>query len=242
MGNVLVRGSIVVALAAAACVGDVTQPVVDAGAPLPVTSLRDPSSPDRPAMGTRVTVAGLVVTNVKAVGNSKTFFAQDPSATSWAGIMIFTGPSTPTVAPGDVVTATGTFTAYKGLEEIDVSSGAYTRTGNASIPAPIDVAVTDINANGARALELQSMLLRVRNVVATTATTNVEFSVADPAAPTVTLQVSSFYANDVGPSPFPATQGEAFVSITGNGVMSAAGSTTPIGKLGPGQASDVVPQ
>jgi hypothetical protein len=223
------------------CIGD--SPVqVEAGAPTPVTSLRNPSSPDRPPMGTVVTVANLVVTNVKAVGNSKLFFAQDATATSWAGVMVFVGTSTTTVAPGAVITATGTFTAYKGLEEIDVSAGTYTQTGTAQVPPPIEVAVTDINANGARALELQSMLVRVRNVVATAATVNEEFSVADPADTSQTLIVSSFWAADIGPSPFPATQGEAFASITGNCAMSAAGTTTPVGKLGPGRAEDVVPQ
>lgn len=194
-------------------------------------------------MGTVVTVQGLVVTNVKSVGNSKLLFAQDPSLSSWAGIAIFTGAAVPTVAPGAIISATGTYTAYKGLEEIDVSSGMYMQTGMAAVPAPVDVSIADINATGARALELQSMLLRIKDVTATTATApppNVEFTVTPTGAAGATLQVSSFYANDVGPSPFPATMGQMFLSITGNGVMSAAGSSNPIGKLAPGRAADVV--
>ncbi len=246
------RGGIVALLFVTACVGDAVvvtdsgSPIIEAGPAIKVSVVRNPAEADHPAMGSRVTVEGLVVTNTKTVGNSKLFFAQDPSLQSWAGIVIFTGPNTPSVAPGAVVRATGTYTAYKGLEEIDVSTtGTYTQTGTAPVPAPIDVAIADINGTAGRALELQSMLVRVKDVTATAATApppSVEFPVTNTASPGPSLQVSSFYANDVGPSPFPATQGQMFLSITGNEVMSAAGASTPIGKLAPGRASDLVPK
>jgi predicted extracellular nuclease len=231
-------------LVCVACVSDPMMPKIDAGPSLSVATIRNPASPDRPAYGTVVTVSGLVVTNVKSVGNSKLFFTQDPTISSWAGITIFTGTVAPTVAPGAVITATGTYTMFKGLDELDVSAGMYMQTGMAAIPAPIDVAITDINATGARALELQSMLLRIKDVTATTATApppSVEFT-AQPTgvANGPTIQVSSYYVNDVGPSPFPATMGQMFSSITGNGFMSAIGTTMPIGKIAPGRAADVV--
>jgi hypothetical protein len=218
----------------------------DGSAATPIASLRNPASPNRAVQDARVSIAGAVVTNVKSVGTSKIFFVQDPSVKSWGGIVIFTGADVPTVVPGAVVSATGRYTSFRGLEEIDISvpGGSYTQTGTAPLPEPIDVQLTDINTTmGGRTLELQSMLLRIKNVVAISTTVSQEFGVTfDADAGTMNLYITSFYANDVGAPPFTANTGDRFKSITGNGIMGGRSTETPIGKLAPGAKEDLVRQ
>jgi hypothetical protein len=183
----------------------------------------------RPAMGTRVTVANGVVTAVKAAGTSHAIFVQDPSATAFAGLYVFVGTAPVAVGVGDAVSVTGTFTTYMGLDQIDVrGGGAVTRTGAGMTPAPLEVTPADIATGGARAAELQSMLVRVTSVTAATATVGTDFTVDGG------LRVTSFVANDTGASPFPAMAGDGFASITG--VVYAFTDS----KLAPRAATDLV--
>jgi predicted extracellular nuclease len=238
----------------------IEQPIlaeVDGGAPVdaaPATStssiatLRQPGAKrDAALAGERVTIAGAVVTNVKTIGTSKLLFVQDPTATVWGGIEIFVGPSDPTVARGDVVTATGTVRIFHGLDNLDVTAGSYAKTGTASIPTPIDVDVSDLNAQGPRRLELQAMLVRVKNIKTTVGSgtgglPKYEFMVAaetNPGGPA--LDVTCFYMGDtLDPVAITSTQDQAYASITGNAVMSAPGTQDPTGKLAPGSPGDVV--
>lgn len=193
-----------------------------------IPTLRNPMAPGHPALGTRVMVSGAVVTGVKTSGTNHAFFIQDPAASSWGGVYVFIGSAMVPVSVGDVVTVTGTYTNFNGLDQIDARMGSVMRTGTASVPAPLVVSPADIATGGSRAMELQSMLVRVERVTAISATMGTDFRV------TGNLIVTSYIANDTGPSPFPAMVGQTFSSITGH-VYAFRDS-----KLAPRHAMDVV--
>jgi hypothetical protein len=195
--------------------------------------LRDPSSPSHPVLGTSVVVRDAVVTDVKATGNSHGFFVQDPKGTSYAGVYVFVGADEPTVAIGDVVRVMGTYSSWLGLEEIDVRAGLVDVTGGRVRPAPIDVSLNEIEPNAARTVELQSMLVRVHGVIAASGTSNGDFTIGESTSG-ARMVVTSYMANDVGPSPFPAMASETFASITGHEYCDG------VAQLAPMTADDVV--
>jgi hypothetical protein len=101
--------------------------------------------------GTTVTIKDAIVIGVWANGA----WVQDASATSYAGIHVFTGPMS-TVAVGDKVDATGKVLEYFGDTELDDASITVTGTGTVS---PIEITVT-------QALDeaYEGMLVRVMDV------------------------------------------------------------------------------
>lgn len=211
----------------------------DAGASLSIATVRNPAAPGHVPFGGTVTVSGGVVTFVKTAGASHGFFIQDPKANEWAGIYVFVGTGTATVAKGDVVTVTGAYTSYRGFEEIQVGAVPPVRTGSASIPPALVVPLADIAPGGSRTKELQSMLLRVVDVEAATTTMGVEFLAQPAGGGGAQLAISSYMAADVGPSPFPATMGQSFSSITGFGYYGGPTDATAYPKLAPASAADV---
>ncbi len=181
----------------------------DAGAAVTLSIPMLRSGDARPPMGASVVVPDAVVTAVKSAGTSHGFFLQDATATRFAGIYVFVGGAAVTVSPGDRVTVRGTLTTRTGLDQIDARGGSIAPLGSAAVPAPIAALPAEIATGGARALELQSMLVRVTDVTAATATAGTDFTVDGG------LRVTSFVANDTGASPFPTAVGQRFASITG---------------------------
>lgn len=232
-----------------ACVGDVAAPPLDGGADshasadaavvLSIPTIRNPADPGHPSPGAFVKIEGAVVTGVKSTGATHGFFVQDPAQKAWAGFYIFVGPASVSVAVGAVVTATGVITAYKGLEQMDVSTGGYEQTGTVNPLTPLDVVPDDIRAGSSTAAQYQSMLLRVKAVKAKTATATIDFTVTSSAG-NDDLIITSYSANDVGPSPFPATVGQTFTSIIGRGYKSGPTDQTAVAKLAPLGPSEVV--
>ncbi len=202
---------------------------------LTVMELRDPSAPAHPALGAQVSVRDAVVTDLKTTGSSHGFFVQDPSATAWAGVYVFVGSAAPPVLVGDVVRVSGVYSTYLGLDEIDARSGTIEKTGVRDPPDPIDVSLWDIAPNGNRPLALQSMLVRVTNVVAATDTAGRDFTLGGFTTG-ATITVTSYMANDVGPSPFPAYTGERFAAIIGHAYVDG------VPELAPMSAYDLVPE
>ena len=195
--------------------------------------LRDPSTSSHPVLGTNVVVRDAVVTDVKPTGNSHGFFVQDPTGTSYAAIYVFIGAMPPSVSIGDVVRVMGTYSSWLGLEEIDARTGLVEVTGGRARPAPIDVTLNEIEPNAPRAVELQSMLVRVHGVIAATGTSNGDFTIGEPYSG-ARMVVTSYMANDVGPSPFPVMASETFASITGHEYCDG------VPQLAPMTANDVV--
>lgn len=202
-----------------------------ANAPRTISSVRDPSASTHAEYGEVVTVSG-VVTDVKTAGKSHGFFLQEPGTTSWGAVFVFVDADEVAVEAGDTATVTGAYANFFGLDEIKVASGGVTATGHAARPRPIEITIADIAAGGAREHELQSMLVRVRNGTATSSTNGTDFTVTDPSS--ATIVVSSYVANDIGPSPFPASVGQRFSSILGHPYAHNAAQLTPA------RASDLI--
>jgi hypothetical protein len=215
----------------------------DGGDPLdagefPVVALgevRKPDSPARVRLGGRLRTSG-VVTAVKGEGKTHSIFIQTPTATSWAGLMVFVGQnSVAHLAPGTLVEVAGELSRYRGMDQLDTQSGFVRVQGGAEVPEPIDVAPEEIATGGPRVSELQAMLVRVKKVVALTATSGTDFK-AQPGD----LWVTSFVANDTGSSPFPAAQGQSYSSITGVVYVFGAEQGPFESKIAPRNGKDLV--
>lgn len=231
-----------------ACLGDavVANPPTDGGTnqdaaatTMSIPTLRNPAAPGHPTTGATVTIEGAIVTGVKSAGATHGFFIQDPNVNEWAATFVVVGAVPVSVAPGAVVTVTGKMLTYRGFDELDASGGTTTLTGSANVPAPLDVTPNDIRAGSATADKYQSMLLRIKAVKAKTATNAVDFTV-NSAAGNDDLYVTSYMANDTGPSPFPATVGQTFTSITGHGYKFGSSDATAVAKLAPLSAAQLV--
>jgi hypothetical protein len=244
---VVVSGLVGLAGAASACVGEDPGPS-DGGESnltreseqkdIDIHAVRNPGAPDHPAYGTKLSVSG-IVTGVKNAGATHGFFVQDPGEPAWGAIYIYAGAAKIDLQPGTVVRATGYYTSFRGLDEIDVTNGAIERTGTAPVPAPLEVAVAEIANGGARAAELQSVSLLVTGVTATRATTGIDFSVRS-AKDAAELVVTSYWANDTGTSPFPASINQRYASIRGFGIRFGANDAATVAKLAPIAPTDVV--
>jgi hypothetical protein len=212
----------------------------DSAVSLRVQAVRNPAAPDHPAYGSWVEVKDLVVTGIKSTGTTHGFFVQDAPSPSWGGIYVYVGYQTVQVQPGDVVRVRGEYKAFRGFDEIEVwNGGEVAVTGSATVPDPVPVSVGDIMQGGLRAKELQSVRLVVKNVVATSATNGTDFRVAANGATTPELFVTSYMANDVGASPFPAVSGQQWAEIRGFGYSSGSSDQTAVAKLAPASAADL---
>jgi predicted extracellular nuclease len=181
-----------------------------------------------------------VVTAIKSAGTNHGFAAQDPKDAAWAGIYVYVGNAAVAVAEGDLVSVTGSFATFRGLEQVNTTTtgGAVVKVGTGSVPAPVVVKLEDVTKEGPR---LQSMLVRLENVVALTATTGTEFRIGASVGvpPEDQLVVTSYLANDVGPAPFTAAAGQTFSAIQGivDAYGPANGKTYP--RLAPRRPGDL---
>lgn len=92
--------------------------------------------------GTVVDITGAVVTGVSFSG----FFAQEPEGGEWSGIWIYVGNDGPDIgglAPGDVVSVSGTVGEFYDLTQLDIRSGTLTETGTADVPAPAVIEIAE---------------------------------------------------------------------------------------------------
>lgn len=197
-----------------------------------VAALRDPSSAKHAAYDSSVTITGAIVTDLKTAGHTHGFFVQDPSGSSWAGVYVFVGTADVGVSIGDVVTVSGTYKLYAGLDEIDVQAGSVSVGDHASRPAPIDVSIGDIVDGASHQLEWQSLRLRVHDVSIVSGSIQSDaFSVTNGDA---ALAVTSYVINDTGPLPFDVVDGDTFHAIVGHGYAHDGAS------LAPGSPEDLV--
>jgi len=114
-------------------------------------------------VNTVVQIDGVVVTAVGRFG----FFVQEPDLhpqyqREWSGIWVFTN-DLPTVNKGDLVNVVGTYQEYFDFSEIDVTidGSSYTAVGQAVIPDPVPLAITEVNDTGVLAENYESVLIRV---------------------------------------------------------------------------------
>lgn len=136
----------------------------DAACSFDVDAIADETHPDHPAVGTTVSVDGLVVTGI---WSGQGFYAQDPDLPDYAGVLAYLG-SNATVARGDVVHLDGTYEEYDGM--VEITDPVVTVTGSASEPPPV---VLDdpcaVATGGPDAERYEAMLVQVWNVEVTSA-------------------------------------------------------------------------
>ncbi|MEX5632826.1 endonuclease/exonuclease/phosphatase family protein [Parafrankia sp. FMc2] len=106
-----------------------------------------------PIVGQSVTNVPGVVTAVRTTGSSRGYWMQDPSADAdpltSEGLFVFTGSTTPAVAIGDSVLATGRVTEYRPtagaqtLTELGGPINTIRLTGGNALPTPTPVSLAD---------------------------------------------------------------------------------------------------
>ncbi len=223
--------------------GSDAQQTADAGpTSMSIPTLRNPAAAGHPTLGAKVTIAGVIVTGVKASGGTRGFFVQDSTAKEWGGVFVVVGAADVTLTAGAMVTVTGSTAVFRGFDQIDISNGrgSYVSTGSATIPAPLDLVPNDIRAGSATADKYQSMIIRVQAVKAKTATSGVDFVVTS-ALGNDDLIVTSYMATDSAPPPWSPTVGQTYSSITGRGYKSGSTDQNAVAKLAPLSGSDLVP-
>ncbi|WP_026311454.1 endonuclease/exonuclease/phosphatase family protein [Parafrankia elaeagni] len=106
-----------------------------------------------PIVGQSVTNVPGIVTAVRTTGSSRGYWMQDPSADAdpltSEGLFVFTGSTTPAVAIGDSVLATGRVTEYRPttgaqtLTELGGPINTIRLTGGNALPTPVPVSLAD---------------------------------------------------------------------------------------------------
>jgi hypothetical protein len=202
---------------------------------LSIPTIRDPSAADHPTSGTLVQTSG-IVSAVKTAGTTHTFFMQAANVAKYAGVYVYVGSANVTnLGPGAIVEVVGIISNYRGIDQIDTTSGSFQITGVTTTPAPLEVAPADIATGGTLSVELQSMLVHLDStVLATTTTAGTDFKVSPG-----NLIITSFVANGTGISPFPSTVGQSFSSLTGVVYVFGSGAV-PDYKLAPRALTDIV--
>ncbi|MBX3221362.1 MAG: hypothetical protein KF795_12635 [Labilithrix sp.] len=221
-------------------------PSDDGGGPTPggpleldIHVLRNPNAAGHPTYGTKVKVKGLVVSGAKTAGSTHGFFAQHESNVVWGGIFVFVGSAPVSVAPGDKINVTGEYATYQGQDQIHATLDDIERTASALTVTAVNVALTDINNGGGRALELQSVYLSVKNVEVLSAPPGLNFRVRPIAGGSDELVITSYVANDIDPSPFTPQVGNRFSTIRGFGYRVGPTEVAMVNKLAPLGAADL---
>jgi predicted extracellular nuclease len=139
------------------------------GGAITVYDVQDATRPNHPAVGSAVTVSGVVVTAIDRLGGgSGSFWVQETAGGPWSGIRVFPGAlATTDLAVGDVVTVRGTY--EERFECSQIAATSIEETGTAAAPAPATVAAGDLATGGAQAEPYEGVLVQVTNVIVTNA-------------------------------------------------------------------------
>jgi len=123
-----------------------------------IPALRQICHADHPAEGTVVTFTGTLT----ALDNNK-FYLQDPSVTAYGGLYVYTGaaPSLTAADLGKTIRVTGTYAEYYEQTQIGNPTSVTIVDPTVALITPINVTFAEINNTGARAEELEGMLVNV---------------------------------------------------------------------------------
>ncbi len=103
--------------------------------PVSIMQIRDRSRTDAVSEGCPVRIEGAVVT---AVMNDWEGFAQDPTATAWAGLYLFCPDGDLAgLSEGDVLDLDGVYTEFVNMSLVEVPGGGVVKVGTASLPEPV---------------------------------------------------------------------------------------------------------
>ena len=115
-----------------------------------------------------VTVEGVIATSGLTFKKDG-FYVQDPMGGEYSGVFVYIGMNAVTVAPGDVLTISGTYDEFFDFSELKVMSAAdIMKTGTAPVPAPELVTSADVATGGAKAEAYEGVLITVQNAKVTT--------------------------------------------------------------------------
>ncbi len=125
------------------------------------------------ALDQRVAVSGAIVTGVLLSGTNNGFFIQvKETDTGYAGpedsgVFVYTGGTVPTAAVGNRVDVTGTIQDFFGQTQLTTVTVTVTSASVEAPPAPIVVTPAQVATGGARAAELEAVLVTVQDVEVT---------------------------------------------------------------------------
>ena len=116
-----------------------------------------------------VTVEGVIATSGLTFKKDG-FYVQDPMGGEYSGVFVFIGMNAVTVAPGDILTISGTYDEFYDFSELKVTSAAdIMKTGSGPVPAPALVTSAEVATGGAKAEAYEGVLITVKNAKVTTA-------------------------------------------------------------------------
>ena len=136
-----------------------------AACPATIYEVKDGTYPT----GQRVSVTGGIVTAVLISGMNSGFFMQvKESDTGYAGpensgVFVYTGAA-PTAAVGNRVDVTGTIADFFGQTQLSMATVTIASAAVEAGPAPISVTPAEVDTGGARAAELEGVLVTVDDV------------------------------------------------------------------------------
>lgn len=158
------------------------------------------------AAGETVTIDSAVITSTTDLINSSSsdsMYIQDETG----GVTVYGSPAAigailAIAGEGDAISITGKVVIYNGLFELGVPFTNVVKLGHPGVPAPIEVTVADFQDGSPTAEALESMLVKLTNVVFTQAGTfayNVNYRVKDAdnpgPTPTAVTRVSTTQLN-----------------------------------------------
>lgn len=202
-----------------------------------IFDIQDPSN--KVAIGAAVTVRGVVVTAIDTFGDrTGGFWVEEPAGGAYSGVLVF-GASTTDVAAikvGDLVDITGAVkdefalaadtSTNKTTELVKPMGGAITvtKTGTGTVPAPEAV---DALAIGQKATEdlrnaewekWEGVLIKVSNVSANGATTQINGTPTDPTFKKFLITGGAYVESSLAAMPDPlVAKGDCLGSVTGIG-------------------------
>ena len=120
-------------------------------------------------LGDTVTLEGVVVTSGLTFKKDG-FFVEDPMGGEYSGVFVYIDKNVVTVAPGDVLTITGTYDEFFDYTELNVAAAAdIVKTGTAPVPDPAVVTSAEVGTGGAKAENYEGVLVQVKNAKVTAA-------------------------------------------------------------------------
>jgi hypothetical protein len=125
--------------------------------PLRIAQLRDPAA--RPLLKAAVVLDSVRVTALRTQ-DSKGFYVEDGDHAAYSGIFVYTGSTTPSVKPGDLVRLQGYFDSFQGTDELLASEVLSKATATDTYP-PLLVSIAELADGASEAAGLAALFVRV---------------------------------------------------------------------------------
>jgi cytosine/adenosine deaminase-related metal-dependent hydrolase len=127
--------------------------------PWRIAELRVTGSPS--SLKAAVVLDGARVTALRTEG-SKGFYVEDGNHAAYSGIFVYTGSTTPSVAPGEVVRLQGYFDTFQGTDEL-LDSEVLLKAPSAEPYPPLLVSIAALSDGSTTASGLASLFVRIED-------------------------------------------------------------------------------